>query len=188
MEQTQKPVHCIIPIHKPDWKEYAFFFSSGILVSIPFTLFFAQAYGLFPAVLTIVVFAPFIEEFAKVLPLFYRHGETERSITVLAILTGLGFGIAEFVIYVAFLDVSPLARILGVIFHTSSAVVAAYGIVKKNPVPYYLVAVGLHMANNLVAVLESYLLNISLGVLILVVTYLLAWQYYHKASTEKIVT
>jgi len=187
MAEPQQPPHCIIPIHKPDWKEYAFFFASGILVSIPFTLFFAQTYSFFPAILTVVVFAPFVEELAKVLPLFYRHGETERSLTVLAILIGLGFGIAEFVLYVAFLNVPPLARVPGVIFHASSAVIAAYGIAKKNPLPFYLIAVGLHMANNFVAVSESYLLSVSAGVLILVSTYLLAWRYYHKASPEVVV-
>ena len=50
--------------------------------------------------------APFIEELAKVFPLFYRHGETERSIVMLGILIGLGFGITEFVLYVAVLGVT----------------------------------------------------------------------------------
>jgi hypothetical protein len=96
----EKPSYCVIPIHRPSLKEYVFFFSCGILVSIPFTLFFGQAYPLFPTVIVVVLLAPFIEELAKVFPLFYRHGETERTLVTLGILIGLGFGISEFVLYV----------------------------------------------------------------------------------------
>ncbi len=101
---------CVIPLHKPSNRELAFFFASGILVSIPFAAFFES---LFPAGLSasflIVVLAPFIEELAKVFPLFYRHGETERSIVTLGILMGLGFGIAEFFEYVFLIGVPPLS-------------------------------------------------------------------------------
>ena len=100
---------CVIPLHKPTLRELAFFFSSGILVSIPFALFFSQFYKLFPAALAVVILAPFIEELSKVFPLFYRHGETERSYVTLGVLIGLGFGISEFVLYVFFLGVSPVA-------------------------------------------------------------------------------
>jgi hypothetical protein len=71
MEQQTPPPppQCIIPLHKPSYKELAFFFASGILVSIPFALFFEN---LVPAAvgvaLFIVVLAPFIEEIAKVFP------------------------------------------------------------------------------------------------------------------------
>jgi len=50
----------------------------------------------FSVALLIVILAPFIEELAKVFPLFYRHGETERSLVTLGLLIGLGFGVAEF--------------------------------------------------------------------------------------------
>ena len=86
---------CVIPLHKPTQKELTFFFISGILVSFPFALFFSQSYPLFPYALSIVVIAPFVEELAKVFPLFYRHGETERSYVTIGILIGLGFGISE---------------------------------------------------------------------------------------------
>ena len=46
----------------------------------------------------------------------------------------------------------PLARIPGIIFHASSATITAYGVAKKNPLPYYLIAVGLHVANNFFAI------------------------------------
>ena len=187
MENPHQALQCTIPNHKPNMREYTFFLSTGILISIPFTLFFAQAYDFLPAILTVVIFAPLIEEFAKVLPLFYRHGETERSILVLAILTGLGFGLSEFVLYVGFLGVPPLARLPGIIFHSSSAVIAAYGIAKKNPIPYYLTAVGLHMANNFLATMAIPFIGVVAGIAVLVTTYILAWQYYGKASKDKIV-
>lgn len=101
-----EPPHCVIPLHKPSKKEYIFFLATGIVISIPFAAFFE---ALFPStalasLLLIVVGAPFIEELAKVFPLFYRHGETERSIVTLGLLIGLGFGIAEFA------STSPWAR------------------------------------------------------------------------------
>jgi hypothetical protein len=123
---------------------------------------------------------------AKVFPLFYRHGETERSIVTLGVLIGLGFGISEFFLYVVVLNVPPVARVPGVIFHASSAAITAYGIAKKNPLPYYLTSVALHATNNLFA-----LTNIGAGVfvelLVVITAYLLAWRFYHSASTERIV-
>lgn len=177
---------CVIPIHKPNIKELIFFFASGILVSIPFTFFFSQIYVYFPAFITIVIFAPLVEELAKVFPLFYRHAETERSIVTLGLLIGLGFGIAEFVLYVFFLNVPFVARIPGIIFHTSSTAITAFGIAKRKVLPYYFVAVLLHLANNFFAVLESPLSFIAV-VLIILTAYYLAWRYYHRASKEKIV-
>ena len=100
---ASEPPHCIIPIHKPKRREYLFFFISGIVVSIPFAVFFESLYptsSVLSSAILIVVLAPIIEELAKVFPLFYRHGETERSIVTLGLLLGLGFGIAEFTQYV----------------------------------------------------------------------------------------
>jgi RsiW-degrading membrane proteinase PrsW (M82 family) len=186
-EQEQQPQTCVIPIHRPTWRELAFFFSCGILVSIPFTLFFGQTYPYLPSLLVVVVLAPFIEELAKVFPLFYRHGETERSIVTLGLLIGLGFGIAEFILYVLFLGVDPLARVPGVVFHASSASITAYGIAKKKALPYYLIAVGLHAVNNFFAVTES-ILAVFVGLLVLVTAYWLAWRAWHKASKDRMVT
>ncbi len=178
---------CVIPIHKPTLRELAFFFFSGILVSIPFALFFSQFYNLFPAALAVVVLAPFIEELAKVFPLFYRHGETERSYVTLGVLIGLGFGISEFILYFFFLGVSPVARFSGIIFHSSSAAITAYGIAKKNPLPYYLLSVGLHIANNFFALAGDIFFGVFAALSILISIYLLAWRYYHKASKDKMV-
>jgi RsiW-degrading membrane proteinase PrsW (M82 family) len=180
---------CVIPIHKPKRRELIFFFASGILVSIPFAAYFESLYPtetLLSAAILIVVLAPFIEELAKVFPLFYRHGETQRSLVTLGLLIGLGFGIAEFVQYVAFAGVSPVARIPGIIFHASSTVITAYGVAKKNPLPYYLIAVGLHVANNFFAIIGDFL-SILVALLVLITTYMLAWRYWHKAKPDVIV-
>jgi len=185
--KTEPPRQCVIPLHKPTFKELAFFFSSGVLVSIPFALFFSQVYSLLPAALAVVVLAPFIEELAKVFPLFYRHGETERSHVVLGILVGLGFGISEFVLYVFFLGAPFLSRIPCIIFHASSAAITAYGLAKKNPLPYYMVAVTLHIANNFFALAGDIFLGFFAELLVIISVYLLAWRFYHKASREKIV-
>jgi RsiW-degrading membrane proteinase PrsW (M82 family) len=178
---------CVIPLHKLSLKELIFFFASGILVSIPFALFFSQFYPLFPSALAVIILAPFVEELAKVFPLFYRYGETERALVTLGILIGLGFGISEFVLYVFFLDVSFVARLSGIIFHASSAAITAYGIAKKNPLPYYLIAVVLNVANNFFAHIGNVIFGVLAELLVLITVYLLAWRFYHQASKEKMV-
>jgi RsiW-degrading membrane proteinase PrsW (M82 family) len=188
METEQKAV---IPVHKPDVKEKTFFFISGLLVSVPFTLFFSgftatlcvALSSFFAEVCSIVIFAPFIEEFAKVIPLFYRHGETERSIVNLAVLTGLGFGITELILYVFTLGAPFISRVPGVIFHASSTCITAYGIATKKPLPFYLIAVAAHLANNLLALFSSEVTFLYiLGVAVLVAIYLLAWRLYRRTS------
>ena len=178
---------CVIPIHKPSLRELIFFFLSGILVSVPNALVFEQFSSFLPYALTVIVVAPFVEEFAKVLPLFYRHGETERSIVTLGILIGLGFGLSEFFLYVFIYDVPWMVRIPGIIFHASSAAVTAYGIAKKKPLPYYLSSVMLHAANNLFAVVGPVNFGVLAELLIVIAVYLLAWRFYHEASNEKMV-
>lgn len=191
MSTEQKAV---VHVHRPDIKEKLFFFLSGVLVSVPFTLFFSGFTDtlcvtlpyLFAQVCSVVIFAPFIEEFAKVFPLFYRHGETERSIMTLAILIGLGFGVTELILYVFTLDATLISRLPGVIFHASSAGITSYGIAKKKPMPYYLIAVTLHLGNNLFALLGTDL-SIIPGLAILVIAYLLAWRLYRQTSETVIV-
>jgi len=186
MGDEQPPQQCVIPLHKPTLSELTFFFISGILVSVPMALFFSQAYPYVPAIVSVAVLAPFVEELAKVFPLFYRHGETERSLVTLGILIGLGFGISEFFIYVVILNVPPIVRIPGVIFHASSAAITAYGIAKKNPIPYYLISVTLHATNNFFAV-ENVGVGVLAEIIVLLAAYLLAWRFYHQASDKKIV-
>ena len=181
------PQQCIIPLHRPSWKELSFFFASGILVSIPFALFFSQLYPFVPAAVSIVIMAPFIEELAKVFPLFYRHGETERTYVMLGVLIGLGFGISEFVLYVVFLGVPVIDRIPGIVFHASSAGITGYGIAMKNPIPYYLIAVTLHLVNNLFAFETGIPFGLFVELIVLIVAYYLAWSFYHKARKDKMV-
>ena len=95
-------------IHKPSFQEKLFFFLSGIITSVPITLFvnmFTDSLCVvlpifYAQICSIAIFTPFIEEFAKAYPLFYRHGESVRSIFSLGFLVGLGFGFAEFILYV----------------------------------------------------------------------------------------
>ncbi|MEM2098421.1 MAG: PrsW family glutamic-type intramembrane protease [Candidatus Bathyarchaeia archaeon] len=169
---------CIIKLHEPDIDEKLFFFICGAIISIPLTLFIAQfanwflsSLGMFySTVLASVVFAPIIEEFSKIFPLFYRHGETERSIFDLALFVGFGFGIVEMAAYVFLQGVNPIVRVPGLLFHPASTSIAAYGIATKRPMPFYLAAVGLHASNNLLALPAFSFLNFSLSGLIVAIT------------------
>ena len=129
-----------------------------------------------------VVLAPFVEEFAKAYPLFYRHGETQRSIFTLGFLVGLGFGITEFVIYVLFLQAFILTRLFAVFFHACSTSITVYGIAAKRSLPFYFLAVFLHLANNFLAVLAPNLW--FLGPPLVFLTYFISWALYNK-TTEK---
>jgi RsiW-degrading membrane proteinase PrsW (M82 family) len=193
METEQKAT---ISVHKPDIKEKIFFLISGLLVSVPFTLFFSDFSNslcvamplLFAEVCSLVIFAPFVEEFAKVFPLLYRHGETERSIVNLGILVGLGFGVTEFALYVFTLGAPFISRVPGVIFHACSTGITAYGIAKKKPVPFYLISVALHLANNFLALVSSlFSFLYILGLIVLVATYLLAVRLYRRTSETIVV-
>ena len=152
-----------VPVHKPSVRERLFFLLSGVVSSIPLTLFVNQfvdslvgSLSLFYAVLlSAVIVAPFVEEFAKAFPLLYRHGETERSIFTLGLLVGLGFGLVEFFIYVFVLDVPPVYRFGGVVFHTASTSITAYGIAKGRAASFYFVSVLLHFSNNFFAFIFS---------------------------------
>lgn len=189
-------------LHKPDLREKIFFFTSGIITSVPLTLFvgtFADslcvALPVFYATLcSTAIFAPFIEEFAKAYPLFYRHGETEKSIFTLGFLVGLGFGFSEFFLYVLVLGAPLIVRLPGIFFHAASTSITAYGIAKKRSVLFYLIAVILHFTNNFFALFGFYSSNnflaqlgARIGILAaLATTLFLSSQLYYKTS-EKIV-
>ena len=182
--------HKTIPLHKPDAQEKLFFFTSGIIISVPLTLYFGMFTDylcelsplplFYASICTTAIFTPLIEEFAKAYPLFYRHGETERSIFTLGFLVGLGFGISEFVLYVFVLDVAVPIRLPGLFFHAASTSITAYGIATKRPVPFYLIAVVLHFSNNLSALLGSAWLIGGIGAVL--ITYCLSWHLYRKTS------
>lgn len=138
-----------------------------------------------------VIVAPFLEEFAKAFPLFYRHGETVRSIFVLGFLTGLGFGIYELLTYVFVLGASILTRLPGIFFHASSTAITSYGIATKRTALFYSIAVLLHASSNFFAfayfVIEPPLptvpWNIGFGFAI-ALTYFLFFRLYKKTSEE----
>ncbi len=183
----------VIPLHKPDAEEQFFFLSAGIIMSIPMTVLAEQlSTGLaivnlstfYAMVLSIAVIAPLIEEFAKAYPLFYRHGETERSIVTLGFLTGLGFGLVEFFLYVFVLSAPILLRLPELVFHATNTAIVAYGVAIKKPLPFYLMAVFLHFLINFLGLFDLFWF---LGFAIAIpASYFLALQLYNK-SREVIV-
>jgi len=186
---------CVIKIHKPNVDEKLFFFLCGVITSVPLTLFVAQFADSFIASLDVfsatlistAVFAPFIEEFAKTFPLFYRHGETERSIFDLALFVGLGFGVVELLTYAFLLGVNPLLRLPGLFFHPASTSITAYGIATKRPASFYLVAVSLHFANNFLAVMST--IDPFAGYfssIIVIITVFTSWRL-HSRTRERFI-
>ena len=185
----------IIQIHKPDASELLFFFACGAIISIPLTLFIYQyiepiLIGLDPFTATFIssaIFAPFVEEFSKAYPLFYRHGETERSIFNLALLVGLGFGIVELATYVS-LGVPMISRLPGLFFHPASASITAYGIGTKRPIPFYIAAVALHFSYNLLALISR--LDFSIGFFaffVMAITLFSSWQLRNRTKDKIII-
>ena len=184
----------VLFIHKPDLKEKIFFLLAGLLVSVPFTIFFSDFSNslcdfmpiLFAQLCSVVLLAPFIEEFAKVFPLLYRHGENERSLVTLGVLTGLGFGITEFMLYTFVLGAPLFSRLPGVIFHSASAGITTYGIIKNQPFRFYIFSVTLHSINNVVSIFSTSLpILIPIAIINLVLSYYSFWHFYNKTS-EKI--
>jgi RsiW-degrading membrane proteinase PrsW (M82 family) len=180
-----------IKLHKPDASELLFFFVCGAVISVPLTLFIDQyadsiLVGLDPSTATLIsiaVFAPFIEEFAKAYPLFYRHGETERSIFNLAVLVGFGFGIVELITYVS-LGALVTSRLPGLFFHPASTSITAYGIATKRPLPYYMTAVALHFSYNFLVLTSPF--GFSTGIFVVAITIFTSWQLRSRTK-EKIV-
>lgn len=180
----------IIEAHKPGSMEKFFFFISGIVVSVPLTLFTStftsQLCFIMPLfyaqICSTAIFTPFIEEFAKAYPLFYRHGETERSIFTLGFLTGLGFGLSEFIVFV-FQRGAPIAfRLPGILFHAASTSITSFGIAKKRPYRYYIIAVALHFLNNFTALLG--VIWFLGGIAALAGSYYASWYLYRKTSAR----
>ena len=137
-----------------------FFLASGVIASIPMALFFEGATSFLSSflpsfqaqVLAIAVLAPFIEEFAKAYPLFYRHGESQRSLFAMGLLVGIGFGITEFFEYVLLLGVPIQVRLPGIFFHAALTSMVAYGIASKRSPAFYSLAVFFHAAVNFTAI------------------------------------
>lgn len=143
--------------HHPSFREKLFFFLSGAIISVPFPAlanslvrnFLIGNSSLYRAdIISVALIAPLFEEFAKSYPLYYRHGETERSIMTLGFLSGLGFGVLEFILYVFFLEAPPLARIFLILFHASNTLIIARGIALSRPLVYFIAAFLLHAFYN----------------------------------------
>lgn len=182
----------VIQLHKPGNKELFFFFISGVIVSVPLTLY-AGVFSnhlcvsvpiLYSVICSTTIMVPFIEEFAKAFPLFYRHGETEKSIFTLGFLVGLGFGVTEFFVYVIGSGESIYSRLPAMLFHAASTSITAYGIAIKRPMPFYLVAALLHLMNNFLATNSQYW--IPGGPIVLITTYFLSWHLYSKTREKMI--
>lgn len=181
-----------IPLHKPRLKEKLFFLLSGAIVSVPLTLFITQFSDLlvvsmpplYANILAVAILAPLIEEFSKAYPLLYRHGETERSLFVLGFLVGIGFGVVEFIEYVVFFKAPIILRLPGIFFHASTSSIVAFGIGKKRPTVFYLVAVSLHLVNNLLAILGPvWYLG---GPIVIGLAYFFSW-YLHSRTVERMI-
>jgi RsiW-degrading membrane proteinase PrsW (M82 family) len=178
-----------VSLHRPSISEKLFFFISGAIVSVPLTLFYqllaapllTNLSALDIALVSAAVFAPFLEEFSKIFPLYYRHGETQRSIFNLALLVGLGFGIVEFLTYIFLAGVSPIDRLPGLLFHPASTSISAYGVATKKPVRFFLVAVMLHFLNNFFALFDSAL---PTTVVIVAITVFLSWKLYDRTKEK----
>jgi RsiW-degrading membrane proteinase PrsW (M82 family) len=173
--------------HRPGLQEKIFFFISGIVTSVPLTVFVNQftdslcvALPLFYAqICSVAIFTPFVEEFAKAYPLFYRHGESVRSLFLLGFLVGLGFGFAEFLLYVFVYNQPWFVRLHGLLFHASTTSIVAYGIRTGRSGLFYLVAVGLHFAINFAAFFSSFWVITAIT---LFIAYYLAWHLYRRTS------
>lgn len=181
----------VISLHRPALHEKLFFFISGIVTSLPLTLFingFANYLLItlpffYATLFSVVIFAPLIEEFAKAFPLFYRHGETEKSIFTLGFLVGLGFGFAEFLIYVFELGAPILVRLPLVFFHAATTSIVAFGLTQKQPTLFYLIAVFLHFLNNGSAMFNQLWFLRGTAV---AVAYFLSWHFYSKTSERTV--
>jgi RsiW-degrading membrane proteinase PrsW (M82 family) len=182
----------VIQLHKPSVNERLFFLLCGGILSVPLTLFIDQYASellagfstFYASLISVAVFAPFIEEFSKIFPLFYRHGETQRSIFNLALFVGLGFGIVEFLTYIFALGASPIERIPGLFFHPASTSITAYGVATKRPIPYYFAAVALHFSNNFLAVINSSAVPSSL---LIVAVAVFTSYWLHGKTKEKFI-
>jgi RsiW-degrading membrane proteinase PrsW (M82 family) len=160
--------------------EKAFFFLSGVIVGVPVAIFFESISSLwFTSLGVATIVAPFVEEFAKADPLFYRTGKSGRSLMLLGLLSGLGFGTAEFIVYVTS-GVPFILRLPAIAFHAAGTSIVGYGVFRHSPVRYYLLPVSLHFLNNLFASFGLLWLVGGLGAT--VASYYLAWRFWKRCA------
>jgi RsiW-degrading membrane proteinase PrsW (M82 family) len=162
--------------------ERAFFFLSGIVVGVPVVLFFESVFHLYFTSLGVAtIVAPIVEEFAKADPLFFRYGRSGRTLMHFGLLSGLGFGIAEFFVYVS--GGAPfILRLPAIAFHAAGTSIVGYGVSRHRTLRYYSLAVLLHFLNNLFASLG--LLWFVGGIGATIASYYLAWRFYRQTSKQ----
>ena len=163
------------------FNESLFFLISGIVIGVPVALFFeVYASRLFSFVGLAVLIAPFVEEFAKSNALFYRHDEPSRHLMSIGFIAGFGFGLAEFLGYVA-AGVPVIYRLPGVLFHPASTSIIGYGVGKHMAWPFFLLAVFLHALSNMFAVYSSNIFWVLGGqMIVLIVSYAVVSYMYSK--------
>jgi RsiW-degrading membrane proteinase PrsW (M82 family) len=184
----------VIRLHKPDFAEKFFFFTSGIIMSIPLTILAESLSGyltsamptLYATFFSVAIVAPLIEEFAKPYSLLYRHGETEKSVFTLGFLAGLGFGIVEFLLYVFVYEAPLIVRLPAILFHATNTSITAYGIATKRPIHFYMIAVALHFLVNFSAFFDPSWINAGGFIASSLISYYLSWHLYNK-TRERIV-
>ncbi len=182
-----------IPLHSPTWKEMAFFFVSGAIIGIPVNAYLHNNLmdvitGISPFYLLIIcelVLCPFIEEFSKVFGLIYRHGETQQSFFKLAVLSGLGFGIAEFLILSFDTRTFFVINFSGIFFHPLTVAITAYGLATNQAFRYYFLAVFFHFLNNLFLILlPSNIIALLTSVGIVIITYFIVRKIQNKTKNQ----
>jgi len=100
---------------------------------------------------------------------------------ILGLLSGLGFGVAEFIAYV-YSGVPFVIRLPAVAFHAAGTSIVGYGVYKRETFRYYLLAVALHFLNNLFGSLGWLWLTGGLGATL--TSYYLAWTLYRRVSKD----
>ncbi len=164
--------------------ERIFFFISGIIVGVPVAVFFESVTHLWFTILGIsTIIAPLIEEFAKANSLFYHYEKSGQVLVRLGLLAGLGFGIAEFFVYIS-RGVPFLIRLPAIGFHAAGTSIVGYGVYRHKTIRYFLLAVLLHFLNNVFASL-GWLWLIG-GLSVTVLSYFLAWKFYRQASITQL--
>ncbi|MFW5945882.1 MAG: PrsW family intramembrane metalloprotease [Candidatus Natronoplasma sp.] len=154
----------------------------------------------------VVIIAPFVEEFTKVLGVF----SVKRSLTdiesglVFGAACGLGFAATENLLYEssvyltegfgsAFVSIVVLRSIASTLLHGSASAMAGYGVTRAKFegwyffLPYYLIAVFMHGAFNFLASLQLVVAgDISLFAVLLAILFSLVSISYVRKKIKKL--
>jgi len=154
----------------------------------------------------VVIIAPIVEEFTKVLGVFSVRGSLIdlESGLIFGAACGLGFAATENLLYEssvylsegfgsAFVSIVLLRSISSTLLHGSASAMAGYGVTRAKFggwylfLPYYILAVVMHGAFNLLASLELLVAgNISLFAVVLAVLFSLISITYVRKKIKKL--